>query len=47
MAGTLGCIYSVFFEAAAKPFANLAEDQSVDVKLWLAALENATNTIQR
>lgn len=46
MGGVLGNIYSIFFEAAAKPFLNLPEEYVADVNIWLRSLESANDAVK-
>ncbi|KAK9743859.1 DAK2 domain [Popillia japonica] len=45
MGGTLGCIYSIMLEAAAKEFLTFLENQIVDGWLWLYALKRSVNAM--
>lgn len=46
MGGTLGCIYSILFEAVAGVFADLPESATPCAKVWLLALKNGTDALQ-
>lgn len=43
MGGTLGCLYSIYFEASAQTFADMKESDNVNCKDWVNAL-TAGNT---
>lgn len=45
--GTLGCIYSILFEAAATVFDNYSEDLQITPFMWLSAFESAAAALQR
>ncbi|KAH1015868.1 hypothetical protein HUJ04_007187 [Dendroctonus ponderosae] len=45
--GTMGCLYSIIFEAAAKTFGQYSEEDNVQAEMWLKALENASLAIKK
>lgn len=45
--GTMGCLYSIIFEAAAKTFGQYAEEDDVKAEMWLKALENASLAVKK
>lgn len=45
MGGTLGCLYSILLEAAAKEFLTFSESQLVGAVFWLFALKRAVNAM--
>lgn len=45
MGGTLGCIYSIILEAAAKEFLTFSDGQIVGGWMWLYALKRAINAM--
>ncbi|XP_076257958.1 uncharacterized protein LOC143195008 [Rhynchophorus ferrugineus] len=45
--GTMGCIYSILFEAAANKFGDYKEDDEVTYQIWLEALENSCKAIEK
>lgn len=46
MGGTLGCIYSIFFEAVSEPFSDLSENETLNAKLWLNAFKKGIDAIK-
>lgn len=46
MGGTLGCIYSIFFEAASGPFSDLPENETPNAKLWLKSLKKGVDAMK-
>lgn len=46
MGGTLGCIYSIFFEAISGPFGDLYETETLNSKLWLKALKKGVDAMK-
>lgn len=46
VSGTLGCIYSIFFEAAANVFFGKSEEDVVDANTWLSAFANAVHALR-
>lgn len=46
MGGVLGTIYSIFFEAAAKPFSDLPETSTADANVWLQSLRCAIEALK-
>ncbi|XP_050308452.1 PTS-dependent dihydroxyacetone kinase 1, dihydroxyacetone-binding subunit DhaK-like [Anthonomus grandis grandis] len=45
--GTMGCIYSIAFEAAGKYFGEHSEDEEVNGEMWLCALERACADVKK
>ncbi|XP_066137859.1 PTS-dependent dihydroxyacetone kinase 1, dihydroxyacetone-binding subunit DhaK-like [Euwallacea fornicatus] len=45
--GTMGCIYSIMFEAAANTFAVFPEDEEIRPEMWIKALENSRDALKR
>lgn len=45
--GTVGCIYSILFEAAGNCFGGFCENDEVTPLMWLKALEVASKALKR
>lgn len=43
--GTLGCIYSIFFEASANSFLNIPETEVINAEMWLNAFTSAIEAL--
>lgn len=46
MGGVLGSIYSILFEAAAKPFSTLSETSNAEANVWLQSLRSANEALK-
>lgn len=46
MGGTLGCIYSIFFEAISGPFADLPESETPAIRQWIKAFKIGIDAIK-
>lgn len=45
--GTMGCIYSILFEAAANTFGDYPGEDEICAEMWIQALENACSAIRK
>ncbi|CAG9774057.1 unnamed protein product [Ceutorhynchus assimilis] len=45
--GTMGCLYSIMFEATANTFGGYPDDEQVDSEMWIQAMENACSAVRR
>lgn len=46
MGGTLGCLYSIFFEAISGPFADVPERETPNARVWLKALKRGIDALK-